>query len=191
MNAIIMDGKAIRDEILTDLTERVSSLAARGIVPGLATILVAALPCTPRGIVHLLRRYGIEIEGARIAVVGRGVTVGRPLGLLLTRRTESATVTLCHTMTKDLADELKRSDIVIAAAGVPKLITAEMIKPGAAVIDVGITRTADGLQGDVAADVASVAQYLTPNPGGVGPLTRAFLLANVVERAERTASEHR
>ncbi|MDI9932065.1 bifunctional methylenetetrahydrofolate dehydrogenase/methenyltetrahydrofolate cyclohydrolase [Rhodococcus sp. IEGM 1354] len=149
----------------------------------------AALPCTPRGIVHLLRRYDVALDGARAVVIGRGVTVGRPIGLLLTRRSENATVTLCHTGTRDLAAEVSRADIVIAAAGVPGLITADMVKPGAAVLDVGVTRTEDGLRGDVADDVAEVAGFLSPNPGGVGPLTRAFLLSNVVERAERTAAK--
>ncbi|MGN5235763.1 bifunctional methylenetetrahydrofolate dehydrogenase/methenyltetrahydrofolate cyclohydrolase [Rhodococcus sp. SJ-3] len=147
----------------------------------------AALPCTPRGIVHLLRRYEVPINGAHVVVIGRGVTVGRPIGLLLTRRSENATVTLCHTGTKDLAAEVKRADIVVAAAGVPGLITADMVKPGAAVLDVGVSRTADGLRGDVAGDVRDVAGFLSPNPGGVGPLTRAFLLTNVVERAEHDA----
>ncbi|HET8993210.1 MAG TPA: bifunctional methylenetetrahydrofolate dehydrogenase/methenyltetrahydrofolate cyclohydrolase [Rhodococcus sp. (in: high G+C Gram-positive bacteria)] len=147
----------------------------------------AALPCTPRGIVHLLRRYEVPINGAHVVVIGRGVTVGRPIGLLLTRRSENATVTLCHTGTKDLAAEVKRADIIVAAAGVPGLITADMVKPGAAVLDVGVSRTADGLRGDVAADVRDVAGFISPNPGGVGPLTRAFLLTNVVERAEHDA----
>lgn len=144
----------------------------------------AALPCTPRGIVHLLRRYDVPLDGAHAVVIGRGVTVGRPIGLLLTRKSENSTVTLCHTGTKDLAAEVSRADIVIAAAGVPGIVTADMVKPGAAVLDVGVTRTEDGLRGDVAADVAEVAGFLSPNPGGVGPLTRAFLLSNVVERAE-------
>ncbi|MGC4934141.1 bifunctional methylenetetrahydrofolate dehydrogenase/methenyltetrahydrofolate cyclohydrolase [Gordonia sp. DT30] len=149
----------------------------------------STLPCTPRGVVHLLRRYDIPIAGARVTVIGRGVTIGRPIGLLLTRRSENATVTLCHTGTRDLAAEVARADIVIAAAGVPHLVTAEMVKPGAAVIDVGVSRTADGLRGDVAPDVWEVAGHVSPNPGGVGPLTRAFLLANVVERAEAQAAE--
>ncbi|MFD6858452.1 bifunctional methylenetetrahydrofolate dehydrogenase/methenyltetrahydrofolate cyclohydrolase [Rhodococcus sp. NPDC060090] len=147
----------------------------------------AALPCTPRGIVHLLRRYEVPINGAHVVVIGRGVTVGRPIGLLLTRRSENATVTLCHTGTRDLAAEVKRADIIVAAAGVPGLITADMVKPGAAVLDVGVSRTDDGLRGDVAPDVRDVAGFLSPNPGGVGPLTRAFLLTNVVERAEHDA----
>ncbi|WP_068275005.1 bifunctional methylenetetrahydrofolate dehydrogenase/methenyltetrahydrofolate cyclohydrolase [Aldersonia kunmingensis] len=146
----------------------------------------APLPCTPRGIVHLLRRYEIPINGAHVVIVGRGVTVGRPLGLLLTRRSENATVTLCHTGTRDLAAEIRRADIVVAAAGVAGLITADMVRPGAAVLDVGVSRDADGqLRGDVAADVYDVAGFVSPNPGGIGPLTRAFLLTNVVERAER------
>lgn len=145
------------------------------------------LPCTPRGIVELLRRYGIPLAGAEVVVVGRGVTVGRPLGLLLTRKSENATVTLCHTGTRDLADHVRRADIVVAAAGVPGLITAEMVRPGAAVLDVGITRTEAGLVGDVAPDVLEVAGYVAPMPGGVGPMTRAMLLVNVVEAAERAA----
>ncbi|ORL35739.1 bifunctional methylenetetrahydrofolate dehydrogenase/methenyltetrahydrofolate cyclohydrolase [Prescottella equi] len=149
----------------------------------------APLPCTPRGIVHLLRRYEVPIAGAHVAVVGRGVTVGRPIGLLLTRRTENATVTLCHTGTRDLAAQVRQADIVIAAAGVPGLITADMVKPGAAVLDVGVSRTADGLRGDVADGVREVAGFVSPNPGGVGPLTRAFLLTNVVERAEQLAGQ--
>ncbi|MEE2035434.1 bifunctional methylenetetrahydrofolate dehydrogenase/methenyltetrahydrofolate cyclohydrolase, partial [Rhodococcus chondri] len=276
MTATILDGKATRDEIFEDLTARVAALKAKGITPGLGTILVgddpgsaayvrgkhsdcakvgitslrrdlpaditqeqleaaidelnadpactgyivqlplpghldenaaleridpdkdadglhpinlgrlvlgkkAALPCTPRGIVHLLRRYEVPIAGAHVVVVGRGVTVGRPIGLLLTRRSENATVTLCHTGTKDLAAEVRRADIVVAAAGVPGLITADMIKPGAAVLDVGVSRTSEGLRGDVAADAREVAGFISPNPGGVGPLTRAFLLSNVVE----------
>lgn len=149
----------------------------------------APLPCTPRGILHLLRRYEVPIAGAHVVVVGRGVTVGRPIGLLLTRRSENATVTLCHTGTRDLAAEVRRADIIVAAAGVPGLITADMVKPGAAVLDVGVSRTDDGLRGDVAADVSEVAGFVSPNPGGVGPLTRAFLITNVVERAERVLAE--
>ncbi|MBM7366731.1 bifunctional methylenetetrahydrofolate dehydrogenase/methenyltetrahydrofolate cyclohydrolase [Gordonia hydrophobica] len=144
----------------------------------------STLPCTPRGVIHLLRRYDIELNGAHVTVVGRGVTIGRPIGLLLTRRSENATVTLCHTGTRDLAAEVKRADIVVAAAGVPHLITPDMVKPGAAVVDVGVSRTDAGLTGDVHPDVWEVAGAVSPNPGGVGPLTRAFLLANVVERAE-------
>ena len=143
----------------------------------------APLPCTPRGIVELLRRYGVALAGAEVCVVGRGVTVGRPLGLLLTRKSENATVTLCHTGTRDLASHLRAADIVVAAAGVPHLVTAELVRPGAAVLDVGITRTAAGLVGDVHPDVREVAGHLAPMPGGVGPMTRAMLLANVVEAA--------
>ncbi|AOW92146.1 bifunctional methylenetetrahydrofolate dehydrogenase/methenyltetrahydrofolate cyclohydrolase [Rhodococcus sp. WMMA185] len=283
VTATILDGKATRDEIFEDLSVRVSALKAKGITPGLGTVLVgddpgssayvrgkhndctkvgitsirrdlpgditqekldatidelnanpectgyivqlplpkqldenaaleridpgkdadglhpvnlgrlvlgkqAPLPCTPRGILHLLRRYEVPIAGAHVVVIGRGVTVGRPIGLLFTRRSENATVTLCHTGTRDLAAEVRRADIVIAAAGVPGLVTADMIKPGAAVLDVGVSRTEEGLRGDIAADVAEVAGFLSPNPGGVGPLTRAFLLTNIVERAERVAA---
>jgi len=145
----------------------------------------APLPCTPRGIVELLRRYDVAINGAEVCVVGRGVTVGRPLGLLLTRKSENATVTLCHTGTRDLAAHVRGADIVVAAAGVPRLITADLVKPGAAVLDVGITRTAEGLVGDVHPDVREVAGFVAPMPGGVGPMTRAMLLANVVEAAGR------
>lgn len=143
----------------------------------------APLPCTPQGIVELLRRYDVQIDGAEVCVVGRGVTVGRPLGLLLTRRSENATVTLCHTGTRDLAAHIADADIVVAAAGVPGLVTADAVKPGAAVLDVGITRTDAGLVGDVDPAVASVAGYLAPMPGGVGPMTRVMLLKNVVEAA--------
>jgi methylenetetrahydrofolate dehydrogenase (NADP+)/methenyltetrahydrofolate cyclohydrolase len=142
------------------------------------------LPCTPRGIVEILRRYGVEINGAEVVVVGRGVTVGRPLGLLLTRKSENATVTLCHTGTRDLASHLQTADIVVAAAGVPHLVTADLVRAGAAVLDVGITRTEAGLVGDVAPDVMEVAAFVAPMPGGVGPMTRAMLITNVVEAAE-------
>jgi methylenetetrahydrofolate dehydrogenase (NADP+)/methenyltetrahydrofolate cyclohydrolase len=144
------------------------------------------LPCTPLGIITLLRRYDVPIAGANVTVVGRGVTVGRPLGLLLTRRTENATVTLCHTGTKDLGAEVRRADIVVAAAGSVGLITPDMVKPGAAVLDVGITRTDEGLRGDIHPDVRNVAGYLAPMPGGVGPMTVAMLLTNTVVAAERT-----
>jgi methylenetetrahydrofolate dehydrogenase (NADP+)/methenyltetrahydrofolate cyclohydrolase len=143
------------------------------------------LPCTPRGIMVLLRKFGVEIAGAEVTVVGRGITVGRSLGLLLTRRSENATVTLCHTGTKDLAAHTRNADIVVVAAGRPGLLAADMVRPGAAVLDVGITRTEAGLVGDVAPDVTGVAGWLAPMPGGVGPMTRAMLLANVVEAAER------
>jgi methylenetetrahydrofolate dehydrogenase (NADP+) / methenyltetrahydrofolate cyclohydrolase len=280
LSASILDGKATAAEVKADLKERVAALAARGIAPGLGTILVgddpgsrayvagkhrdcaqvgvasirrdlpatatqaqveeavaelnadpactgyivqlplpsglddkrvlnlmdpakdadglhpvnlgklvlgeeAPLPCTPRGIVALLRRYGVEIAGADVTVIGRGITVGRALGLLLTRRSENATVTLCHTGTKDLAFHTRSADIVVVAAGRAGLLTADMVKPGAAVLDVGITRTEAGLAGDVAPDVASVAGWIAPMPGGVGPMTRAMLITNVVEAAER------
>ena len=142
------------------------------------------LPCTPRGIIELLRTYKIEINGAKVVIIGRGVTVGRPLGLLLTRKTENATVTLCHTGTKDLTSHLLTADIVIAAAGVPHLVKSNMIKKGAALIDVGITRTDNGLVGDIDPKVQEIAGYFSPMPGGTGPMTRAMLLTNVVESAE-------
>jgi methylenetetrahydrofolate dehydrogenase (NADP+)/methenyltetrahydrofolate cyclohydrolase len=276
VSASILDGKAAAAAVKADLKERVAALAARGVTPGLGTILVgddpgsqayvggkhrdcaqvgiasirrdlpasasqeeveqavrelnadpactgyivqlplpsglddkrvlnlidpakdadglhpgklvlgeeAPLPCTPRGIVALLRRYEVPIAGAEVTVIGRGITVGRALGLLLTRRSENATVTLCHTGTKDLAFHTRSADIVVVAAGRAGLLTADMVKPGAAVLDVGITRT-EGLVGDVAPEVASVAGWVAPMPGGVGPMTRAMLLANVVEAAEQ------
>jgi len=282
VTAITLDGKLVRDEIFTDLRVRVAALRERGVVPGLATVIVGddpgshayvrgkhsdcakvgivsirrdlpasatqaelldvvdelnadpactgyivqlplpsgldtgvvlermdpdkdadglhpvslgrlvlgepgPLPCTPRGIVELLRRFDVPLAGANVTVIGRGLTVGRPLGLLLTRRSENATATLCHTATKDLAAEVARADIVVAAAGRPGLVTAEMVKPGAAVLDVGITRTDAGLVGDVDPGVREVAGFLAPVPGGVGPMTRAMLLANVVDAAERAA----
>ncbi|XVX19401.1 bifunctional methylenetetrahydrofolate dehydrogenase/methenyltetrahydrofolate cyclohydrolase [Actinomycetota bacterium] len=149
----------------------------------------APLPCTPVGIVELLRRYDVPIKGADVTVVGRGLTVGRPLGLILTRRSENATVTLCHTGTRDLASHVRGADIVVAAAGVPDIITADMVKPGAAVLDVGVSRRDGKVAGDVAKDVAEVAGWLTPNPGGVGPMTRAMLLSNVVEAAEQRLAD--
>ncbi|MUL67793.1 bifunctional methylenetetrahydrofolate dehydrogenase/methenyltetrahydrofolate cyclohydrolase [Mycobacterium sp. CBMA 234] len=279
MGAITLDGKATRDEIFKDLTDRVAALTAAGRTPGLGTVLVgddpgsqayvrgkhadcakvginsirrdlpadisqaelnavidelnanpectgyivqlplpkhldenaaleridpdkdadglhptnlgrlvlnepAPLPCTPRGIVHLLRRFEVPIAGAHVVVMGRGVTVGRPMGLLLTRRSENATVTLCHTGTRDLPALTRQADIIIAAVGVPHMLTADMVKPGAAVIDVGVSRVDGKLAGDVHPDVWDVAGHVSPNPGGVGPLTRAFLLANVVEAEE-------
>src|SRR5690349_2683116 len=279
VGASTLDGKATRDEILSDLKDRVAKLTAAGRTPGLGTILVgddpgsqayvrgkhadcakvgitsirrdlpadisqatldetidelnanpectgyivqlplpkhldenaaleridpdkdadglhptnlgrlvlgkeAALPCTPRGIVHLLRRFDVPIAGAHVVVIGRGVTVGRPLGLLLTRRSENATVTLCHTGTRDLPALTRQADIIIAAVGVPHMVTADMVKPGAAVVDVGVSRVDGKLTGDVAPDVWDVAGHVSPNPGGVGPLTRAFLLTNVVEAEE-------
>jgi methylenetetrahydrofolate dehydrogenase (NADP+)/methenyltetrahydrofolate cyclohydrolase len=280
MTARILDGKAVAADIRTDVARRVAALAARGIVPGLGTILVGddpgsrvyvngkhrdsaqvgitsirrdlpadasqrqveaavdelnddpactgyivqlplpagldaarildridpakdadglhplnlgrlvlgepgPLPGTPRGIVELMRRYDIPVAGADITIIGRGITVGRTLGLLLTRRSENATVTLCHTGTKDLAAHTRAADIVIAAAGRPGLLTGDMIKPGAVVVDVGITRTDEGLVGDVDPSVAEVAGWVAPVPGGVGPMTRAMLLAKVVAFAER------
>ena len=146
----------------------------------------APLPCTPHGIVELLRRHDVTIAGADVVVVGRGVTVGRPLGLLLTRRSENATVTLCHTGTADLAAHVRRADIVVAAAGVPGIISGDMVKPGAAVLDVGVSRVDGKLAGDVADDVWEVAGWVSPNPGGVGPMTRAMLLSNLVAMAELT-----
>lgn len=145
------------------------------------------LPCTPRGIVELLRRNGVQLGGANVCVIGRGTTVGRPLGLLLTRKSENATVTLCHTGTVDLTAHTRTADIVIAAAGRPGLVTADMIKVGAVCVDVGITRTVDGLVGDLDSSVHDVASWVAPIPGGVGPMTRAMLLNNVVERAEQLA----
>ncbi|MDK4300052.1 MULTISPECIES: bifunctional methylenetetrahydrofolate dehydrogenase/methenyltetrahydrofolate cyclohydrolase [Corynebacterium] len=144
----------------------------------------APLPCTPNGCISLLRRFGVELNGAKVVVIGRGVTVGRPIGLMLTRRSENSTVTLCHTGTKDLAAETKAADVIIAAAGVPHMLTADMISEGAAVLDVGVSRVDGKLAGDVAPEVWDKAGAVSPNPGGVGPLTRAFLVHNVVERAE-------
>jgi methylenetetrahydrofolate dehydrogenase (NADP+)/methenyltetrahydrofolate cyclohydrolase len=147
----------------------------------------APLPCTPNGIVELLRRHDVPIAGAEVCIVGRGVTVGRPLGLLLTRRSENATVTLCHTGTVDLAQHVRSADIVVAAAGVTGIVTGDMVKPGAAVLDVGVSRDAEGkIAGDVAADVYDVAGWVSPNPGGVGPMTRAMLLSNIVSAAEQS-----
>lgn len=150
------------------------------------------LPCTPRGVIELLTRNGVEIAGKHVVVVGRGVTIGRPIGLLLTRREHNATVTLTHTGTKDMSEHLRQADIVVAGAGVKHMIKAEDIKPGAAVLDVGVTREPDPeggrdkVYGDVDPAVAEVAGYLSPNPGGVGPMTVALLMTNVVEAAERS-----
>jgi methylenetetrahydrofolate dehydrogenase (NADP+)/methenyltetrahydrofolate cyclohydrolase len=151
----------------------------------------APVPCTPAGVIELLRRHDVPIAGANVCVIGRGLTVGRPLGLMLTRRSENATVTLCHTGTRDLASRVREADIVVSAAGKPGIVTADMVRPGAAVLDVGVSRVTgeDGkarIAGDVAADVVEVAGWVSPNPGGVGPMTRAMLLANVVEAAERS-----
>ena len=145
----------------------------------------APLPCTPRGIVELINHYKIPLPGAEVVVIGRGLTVGRPLGLLLTRKKENATVTLTHTGTKDLLSHTKRADIVIAAIGQAHFLKGEMIKKGAAVLDVGISRTDAGLLGDVDPGVMNVASFVAPMPGGVGPMTRAMLLMNVVDACER------
>lgn len=289
MTAQILDGKATAAAIKSELTQRVAALAARGVTPGLGTILVGSdpgsqwyvggkhkdcaevgiksiridlpetatqdevlaavrqlnedpsctgyivqlplpkhidqdvvleaidpakdadglhpmnlgrlvanvnrpmtspLPCTPKGCIVLLERHGITLDGKRVLVVGRGVTIGRPMGLLLTRRDINATVVLAHTGTKDLAAELRDADVVVAAAGVPHMIKAADLKPGAVVLDVGVSRVDDGngkavVTGDVEPAAAEVASWISPNPGGVGPMTRAMLLANVVEAAER------
>lgn len=146
----------------------------------------APLPCTPRGIVELLRRNDVPIAGQHVVVIGRGITVGRPLGLLLTRRSENATVTLCHTGTTDLASHVRQADIVIAAAGVQHVVTEQMVKPGAVLLDVGVSRDDDGkIVGDISPEAAEVAAWISPNPGGVGPMTRALLLSNIVDSAER------
>ena len=279
MTARILDGKALAETIKAELKDRVSALAARGIIPGLGTVLVGddpgsrsyvdgkhrdcaqvgiasiqvelpattsqdqlasviaelnadpactgyivqlplpasldgnaalalvdpekdadglhpinlgrlvlgvagPLPCTPRGIVELLRRNGIGLNGAEVCIIGRGITVGRPLGLLLSRKSENATVTLCHTGTVELSRHTRQADIIVAAAGRPGLLTADMIKPGAVCVDVGITRTQAGLVGDLDQSVREVAGWVAPMPGGIGPMTRAMLLSNVVERAE-------
>jgi methylenetetrahydrofolate dehydrogenase (NADP+)/methenyltetrahydrofolate cyclohydrolase len=146
-----------------------------------------SLPCTPIGCLELLRRHGVELSGAEVVVVGRGLTVGRPMGLLLTRKSENATATLCHTRTRDLAAHTRGADVIIAAAGVPGIITGDMVKPGAAVLDVGVSRVDGQIAGDVADDVWDVAGWVSPNPGGVGPMTRAMLLTNIVLMAERNA----
>lgn len=150
------------------------------------------LPCTPRAVIELIERHGIDLAGAQVCVVGRGVTVGRSIGLLLMRKEVNATVTVCHTGTRDLADHVRRADVVVGAAGTAGLITADMVKPGAVVLDVGVSRVMgeDGrsrLMGDIADGVDDVASWLSPNPGGVGPMTRALLVTNVVEAAERAA----
>ena len=149
------------------------------------------LPCTPRAVIELVERHGIGLAGADVCVVGRGVTVGRTIGLLLGRKDVNATVDVCHTGTRDLADHVRRADVVVAAAGVAGIVTAQMVRPGAVVLDVGVSRTVvDGkprLAGDVADGVDRVASWLSPNPGGVGPMTRALLVTNIVEAAERAA----
>ena len=148
------------------------------------------IPCTPAGIVELLQRYDVSIEGKQVAVLGRGVTVGRPLGLLLTRKGMDATVTLLHSASKNIPEAVRNSDIVVAAVGVPNFVKRDWVRKGAAVLDVGITRVGDGssakLIGDVEKEVSEVAGFLSPNPGGVGPMTRAMLLKNVVQMASRT-----
>jgi len=155
--------------------------------------VTSPLPCTPRGVIELLDRYGVDLRGAHVVVVGRGTTVGRSIGLLLTRKDINATVTLTHTGTRDLAEHVRQADVVVAAAGSPGIITPEMVRPGAAVLDVGVSRVVEPgtgkarLRGDVADGVADVAGWLSPNPGGVGPMTRAMLLANVVDAAEQQA----
>ncbi|WP_405999026.1 bifunctional methylenetetrahydrofolate dehydrogenase/methenyltetrahydrofolate cyclohydrolase [Streptomyces sp. NBC_00829] len=147
------------------------------------------LPCTPNGIIALLRHHGVEIKGADVVVLGRGITVGRSLPLLLTRKSENATVTQCHTGTRDLSSHLRQADIIVSAAGVRHIIKPEDVKPGAAVLDVGVSRDEDGkIAGDVHPGVAEVAGWISPNPGGVGPMTRALLLVNVVEAAERAVA---
>ena len=150
------------------------------------------LPCTPRAVIELVVRHGIDLAGADVCIVGRGVTVGRTIGLLLGRKDVNATVDVCHTGTRDLADHVRRADVVVAAAGVAGIVTAQMVRPGAVVLDVGVSRTVvDGkprLMGDVADGVDRVASWLSPNPGGVGPMTRALLVTNIVEAAERAAS---
>lgn len=155
------------------------------------TPISSPLPCTPRGVIELVERNGISWAGKRVVVVGRGVTVGRPIGPLLTRREYNATVTLTHTGTEDLGAELRRADVIVAAAGAEGIVRAEDVKPGAIVLDVGVSRKVDPetgksrVVGDVAPEVAEVAGWVSPNPGGVGPMTRALLLKNVVEMAER------
>jgi methylenetetrahydrofolate dehydrogenase (NADP+) / methenyltetrahydrofolate cyclohydrolase len=149
----------------------------------------APLPCTPSGVLELLRRYDVPIAGAHAVIIGRGITVGRPLGLLLSRRSENATVTLCHTGTRDLATFTRQADILVSAAGSPNLITPDVVKPGVAVLDVGVSRVDGKVAGDVHPDVAEVAGWISPNPGGVGPMTRAMLLRNVVDAAARNATQ--
>ena len=163
------------------------------LVLGVDSEITTSLPCTPAGCLELLRRHGVELSGAHVVVIGRGLTVGRPLGLLLTRKGVDATVTLTHSRTRDLAAEVRRADVVIAAVGVPHLVKPDWVKPGAAVLDVGVTRVGTApsgkakLAGDIDPGVAEVAGWLSPNPGGVGPMTRAMLLSNVVAAAERAA----
>ena len=148
----------------------------------------APLPCTPRGILELLHRYNISTQGAEVLVMGRGLTVGRPLALMLSRKGDDATVTMTHTRTKDVLSHTKRADIIVAAIGQAHFLTPDMVKPGVVALDVGITRTEAGLLGDIHPDVASVASFIAPMPGGVGPMTRAMLLTNVVESALRNSA---
>jgi len=157
------------------------------LVLGVNGELDSPLPCTPAGIVELLNRYDIQTRGAEVAVIGRGITVGRPLGLLMTRKGIDSTVTLLHSASRDIPDAVKRADIVVAALGVAHFVQPDWIKQGAAVLDVGVTRVNNGstLAGDIHPDVANVAGWLSPNPGGVGPMTRAMLVKNVVEAASR------
>src|SRR5690606_24108229 len=155
--------------------------------------VTSALPCTPKGIIELIERHGVSLRGADIVVVGRGTTVGRSIGLLLTRKAVNATVTLCHTGTKDVAAHTRDADVIVAAAGVPGIVTGDMVKDGAVLIDVGVSRVTDPetgksrVAGDIAADAVAKSSWYSPNPGGVGPMTRAMLLSNVVESAERQA----
>lgn len=151
----------------------------------------APLPCTPRGIIELLHRYSVPTKGAEVVVMGRGLTVGRPLALMLTRKGDDATVTITHTGTKDVLSHTKRADIIVAAIGQAHFLKPEMVKPGVVVLDVGITRTDKGLLGDIDPAVMDVASFMAPMPGGVGPMTRAMLLSNVVESALRKQSEHK
>jgi methylenetetrahydrofolate dehydrogenase (NADP+)/methenyltetrahydrofolate cyclohydrolase len=157
------------------------------LVLGVSGELTSPLPCTPAGIVELLRRYDVPTKGAEVAVIGRGITVGRPLGLLMSRKGIDSTVTTLHSASKDIAASVRRADIVVAALGVAHFVQPDWIKPGAAVLDVGVTRVDGGstLAGDIHPDVAAVAGWLSPNPGGVGPMTRAMLVKNVVEAAAR------
>lgn len=156
----------------------------------------SSLPCTPKGIIELIERHGVSLRGKNIVVVGRGTTVGRSIGLLLTRKAVNATVTLCHTGTADLASHTREADVIVAAAGVPDLISADMVKDGVVLVDVGVSRVTDPqtgksrVAGDIAADAVAKSAWFSPNPGGVGPMTRAMLLTNVVEAAEREAGIH-
>ncbi|WNM23949.1 bifunctional methylenetetrahydrofolate dehydrogenase/methenyltetrahydrofolate cyclohydrolase [Demequina capsici] len=153
--------------------------------------VTSSLPCTPKGIIELLERHGVELRGKEVVVIGRGTTVGRSIGLLLTRKAVNATVTLCHTATRDLADHTRRADVIIAAAGVPGIVSGDMVKDGVVLVDVGVSRVTDPetgrsrVAGDISADAVAKASWFSPNPGGVGPMTRAMLLSNVVEAAER------